>query len=75
MVEKPHKECRHCHSVNEMSEYQKKMLAALKRVQKTFQEMSDEELDRRFNESKVTEEQVKQYAVLERMILAEGRKD
>jgi NADH:ubiquinone oxidoreductase subunit E len=58
-----------------MSEYQKKMLAALKRVQKTFQEMSDEELDRRFNESKVTEEQVKQYAVLERMILAEGRKD
>jgi hypothetical protein len=49
-----------------MNDYQKNILKGLARI---LEEMSDDEFKRRFDESKITEEEASQYAVLEKIIM------
>lgn len=50
-----------------------KMLDWLEKVEQAIENMSSEEFNRIFNESKVTEEEASQYAELERMILGTNK--
>lgn len=50
----------------DMNDYQKNMLKGLARI---LEEMSDAEFKRRFDESKITEEEASQYAILEKIIM------
>ena len=52
-----------------MNEYQQRMLERLDKLSKAIDEMSVEELNRLFEG--VTEEQAKQFAPLERMLMGE----
>jgi nicotinamide riboside kinase len=49
------------------------MLDWLEKVEQAIENMSSEEFNRIFNESKVTEEEASQYAELERMILGTNK--
>lgn len=57
--------------VSDMNEYKQRMLERLEKLQKAIEEMSAEDLARLIDESKVTEEQAKQFAPLERMLRGE----
>lgn len=57
--------------VSDMNDYQKNMLKGLERLQKIIEEEPDDEFKRRFDESKITEEEASQYAVLEKLIMGE----
>lgn len=54
-----------------MNDYQKKMLERLERLQQAIEDMSPDEVRRMFEESKVTDEEVSQYAALEKMLRGE----
>ena len=56
-----------------MNIHQQRMIEGLERLRKAIEEMSAEEVARLFEESKVTEEQAKQFAPLERMLMGDGR--
>ena len=59
--------------VKALNEYQKTMLDNLNKLEQILQDMPAEELRRLFEESKVTEEEANQYAILEKMIMRQDR--
>lgn len=54
-----------------MNDYQKKMLERLEKLKQIIEDMPPDELTRLFEDSKVTDEEASQYAVLEKMLMGE----
>ena len=54
-----------------MNDYQNKLLAGLERLKQIIEDMPPDEIMRLFEESKVTDEEARQYAVLEKMLRGE----